>query len=74
MCRHGIGILHEGIRIVRNVLRGCVVLRHCIRVRGGDGSRYRECGTVNVDRCGSPHLTGCDLLLTSFFLCCRFSL
>jgi hypothetical protein len=33
-----LGILHEIIRIVMNMLRGCVVLRHCIRVRGGDGS------------------------------------
>ena len=42
MCRHGIRILHERIR---NMLRGCVVLRHCTRVRvavevgtGWDGS------------------------------------
>ena len=46
------------------------MLRHCIRMSGGDGSWYRvgwERGTV--DRCGSPHLSVCDLLLTSFFLC-----
>jgi hypothetical protein len=59
VCRHGVGILHEIMRIVRNVLRGCVVLRHCITVRGGNGSWYRvgwpgwEHGTV--DRCVSPH-------------------
>ena len=35
------------------MIRGCVVLRHCIRVSGGDGSWYRGWEHGMVDRCGS---------------------